>query len=133
MIVKQCKYFTFLCGLPWKGIHLILFAFVFLWWERIKISFQIKIRVKDKVVVEEKMVDLRDVWEETSFQLEKLQSNPKCVKQEQDGLKHRRAPPYKLTFNPDIVHIIPPGENYSTKQSSALFGEERKTLVSLLD
>ena len=70
---------------------------------------QIRIKVNDSVVLEEGMIELRDVWEETSFQLERLQSNPDCVQQEQTGLKHRQAPLYKVTFDPDIVHIIPKG------------------------
>ena len=49
------------------------------------------------------MVDLRDIWEETSFNLEKLQANPECVTQEAAGLRQRKEPPYKLTFNPDEV------------------------------
>ena len=44
------------------------------------------------------MVDLRDIWEETSFQLEMFQTNPECVKQETESLRRRTHPPYKLTF-----------------------------------
>ncbi|WAQ99413.1 PUR4-like protein [Mya arenaria] len=57
-----------------------------------------------------RMTDLRDVWEETSFQLELRQANPICVNQEREGLKVRQAPPYRLTFDPDIIHIIPSGK-----------------------
>jgi phosphoribosylformylglycinamidine synthase len=56
------------------------------------------------------MTVLRDVWEETSFQLEIRQANPDCVAQERDGLKNRKQPKYKLTFDPDIVHIVPKGK-----------------------
>lgn len=42
---------------------------------------------------------LRDVWEETSHQLEKLQANPKCVEEEGKGLAERKAPPFKITFD----------------------------------
>lgn len=43
---------------------------------------------------------LRDIWEETSFQLEKLQANPECVIQEQEALSGRHGPAWNLTFEP---------------------------------
>ncbi|KAL3922965.1 MAG: hypothetical protein SGILL_001923 [Bacillariaceae sp.] len=50
--------------------------------------------------IQEKMTVLRDVWEATSFKLEHRQRNPKCVVQEEEGLKSRQAPQWKLTFEP---------------------------------
>jgi phosphoribosylformylglycinamidine synthase len=50
--------------------------------------------------IDDKMTVLRDVWEATSFKLEHRQRNPKCVAQEEEGLKHRQAPKWKLTFDP---------------------------------
>ena len=47
------------------------------------------------------MCELRDVWEETSFMLERRQANPHCVQEEQDALKLRRSPPYTLPFDPN--------------------------------
>ncbi|CAH1793843.1 unnamed protein product [Owenia fusiformis] len=67
---------------------------------------QIKISVGSNVVLDEKMVALRDIWEETSCQLEHLQSNPHTAQQEEEGLKQRVAPPYSLTFDP-AVKVIP--------------------------
>jgi phosphoribosylformylglycinamidine synthase len=55
----------------------------------------------DKPVLEAKMTELRDVWEATSFQLEKRQRNPICVAQEQKGLKSRKAPQWSLSFTPE--------------------------------
>lgn len=52
------------------------------------------------------MTDLRDAWEETSFELEKLQANPVCVQQEMQDLKHRKLrPAWKVTFDPDAVQL----------------------------
>jgi phosphoribosylformylglycinamidine synthase len=42
----------------------------------------------------------RDVWEATSFQLEKRQRDPACVAQEESGLKWRQSPQWKLTYEP---------------------------------
>lgn len=44
--------------------------------------------------------DLRALWEDTSFQLERLQANEMCVKQEEEGLGKRTQPYFKLTFDP---------------------------------
>jgi hypothetical protein len=43
---------------------------------------------------------LRDVWEATSFELEKLQSAEATRAQEQAGLKARTAPKWDLTYTP---------------------------------
>ena len=55
-----------------------------------------------EVVLKESVRALHAVWEETSYQLERLQQNPDCA--EQEWLSHQ-APagtsPYRLTFDPD--------------------------------
>ena len=71
---------------------------------------QINISIDGSTVLEDKMVVLRDIWEETSFQLERLQTNPDCVCQEQEGLSKRRDPAYHVPFEPDRVHIVPEGK-----------------------
>jgi phosphoribosylformylglycinamidine synthase len=53
--------------------------------------------------VNDKMTVLRDVWEATSFKLEHRQRNPKCVIQEEEGLKHRKAPQWELTYEPSLT------------------------------
>ena len=63
----------------------------------------IKVSVDDIVVLEEKMITLRDVWEATSFQLARLQSNPKCVTVEESQLSSRKTPAYSLSFTPAIT------------------------------
>jgi phosphoribosylformylglycinamidine synthase len=42
----------------------------------------------------------RDVWESTSFAMEKRQCAAECVAQEEKGLTSRQDPPYKLTYVP---------------------------------
>jgi len=51
-------------------------------------------------ILHDSMVELRDVWEATSFELEMRQKNPKCIVQEKSGLKSRKTPPLKLSFTP---------------------------------
>jgi phosphoribosylformylglycinamidine synthase len=51
-------------------------------------------------VLDEDLLELHDVWEATSFQLERLQCSVPCVEEEERGMKTRRDPPYKLSFTP---------------------------------
>ena len=67
------------------------------------VFLKVSISINGTEVVAEKMSSLRDIWEATSVQLEQRQANPACVLQEADGLKHRVAPPYKLTFDPSAL------------------------------
>ncbi|ONK57165.1 uncharacterized protein A4U43_C10F17270 [Asparagus officinalis] len=46
---------------------------------------------------------LRDLWEETSFQLEGLQRLASCVKSEKEGLKSRVTPSWELSFTPKVT------------------------------
>lgn len=63
------------------------------------------------VVLEEPVGQLRAVWEETSFQLERLQAEPRCVAEEEQGLRERTGPSYCLppTF-PRVSVPHEPGE-----------------------
>jgi phosphoribosylformylglycinamidine synthase len=67
---------------------------------RTVIEPEVRIAVNGSEVLSADMRDLRDLWEATSFRLELEQANPDCVAAEQDGLRHRTAPPYALSFIP---------------------------------
>jgi phosphoribosylformylglycinamidine synthase len=72
----------------------------------------ISIKIGDEApCVEGKMTEFRDVWEATSFHLEKRQRNPECVVQEEEGLKHRQTPQWSLSFTPK-----PTDENVMSSQ-----------------
>jgi phosphoribosylformylglycinamidine synthase len=58
-----------------------------------------KVIANGTMVLNDSVSSLRDVWEATSFQLERLQANPVCVEMEEENLKLRKAPQYKLTFS----------------------------------
>lgn len=62
--------------------------------------FQIIVRVDGEEVLKAPLPSLRALWEDTSFQLERLQANEICVKQEEEGLAKRTQPYFKLTFDP---------------------------------
>ncbi|XP_041521623.1 phosphoribosylformylglycinamidine synthase isoform X2 [Microtus oregoni] len=56
----------------------------------------VRVSVNGTAVVEEPVGQLRALWEETSFQLELLQAEPRCVEEEKQGLKERTGPRYCL-------------------------------------
>ncbi|XP_057489366.1 probable phosphoribosylformylglycinamidine synthase, chloroplastic/mitochondrial isoform X2 [Actinidia eriantha] len=65
---------------------------------------------------------LRDMWEETSFQLEKFQRLASCVDLEKEGLKSRHTPSWALSFTPKFT-----GEKYmaaNSKPKVAVIREE---------
>ncbi len=70
---------------------------------------EVRIAVAGRPVLSAPMRGLRDTWEATSFELERLQADPACVEQERWGLSRRHAPAYRLTFQPaptapEILH-----------------------------
>lgn len=70
-----------------------------------------RVCVDGQEVLKEPLPELRALWEDTSFQLERLQANEMCVKQEEEGLAKRTQPYFKLTFDPcEIPDFIPLGE-----------------------
>lgn len=66
----------------------------------------VRVCVDGLEVLKESLPDLRGLWEDTSFQLECLQANELCVRQEQEGLSKRTQPYFKLTFNPSDMPAI---------------------------
>lgn len=68
--------------------------------------FQVSVRVDGEVVLKEPLPNLRAIWEDTSFQLERLQANEICVKQEEEGLAKRTQPYFKLTFDPSEMPSV---------------------------
>ncbi|GLT89069.1 hypothetical protein SLE2022_070700 [Rubroshorea leprosula] len=60
----------------------------------------IELKVDGISHLDEKTSLLRDMWEDTSFQLEKLQRLASCVELEKEGLKFRHEPSWKLSFTP---------------------------------
>ena len=66
---------------------------------------RVKVSVNGAVVLDEDEKALHDLWEATSFELDKLQSNPACAEQEQEGMKKRHKPTWKLTYEPRVSMV----------------------------
>ena len=85
---------------------------------------------REGVVLDEDMRVLRDIWEETSHQLNMLQTNPECILEEKEAIYDRQGPSYKITFTPEQTPLIPPhpplikGGKGGIKPSVAIIREE---------
>jgi phosphoribosylformylglycinamidine synthase len=51
-------------------------------------------------VLNEDMRVLRDLWEETSYRLDRLQKNPDCIEEEKKSIYDRKGPSFALSFVP---------------------------------
>ncbi|KAK6933134.1 Phosphoribosylformylglycinamidine synthase, N-terminal [Dillenia turbinata] len=82
----------------------------------------VEVKVDGIAYLNEEMSLLRDMWEDTSFQLEKFQRLASCVDSEREGLKSRHEPLWKLSFTPKYTD-----ERYmasTTKPKVAVIREE---------
>ncbi|KAJ7516913.1 hypothetical protein O6H91_21G004200 [Diphasiastrum complanatum] len=61
---------------------------------------QVNMSINGELCISETTAYLRDLWEETSFALERYQCLESCVVEEQQGLKKRTSPSWKLPFTP---------------------------------
>jgi phosphoribosylformylglycinamidine synthase len=61
---------------------------------------RITIQYNNETVLAESMQELRQIWEETSYQLERLQMNPDCAVEEKQNIYDRPGPLYSLSFSP---------------------------------
>ncbi|OAY38594.1 probable phosphoribosylformylglycinamidine synthase, chloroplastic/mitochondrial [Manihot esculenta] len=75
-------------------------------------SQMIELKVDSVTHLNEETSILRDMWEETSFHLEKFQRLVSCVDMEKEGLKSRHEPYWKLSFIPSFTE-----EKYMTATS----------------
>jgi phosphoribosylformylglycinamidine synthase len=64
----------------------------------------VELAFNSKVVLLEQTRELLKAWDETSYQIERIQANPRCVDQERKSLDMKPlTKPYYLSFNPDVV------------------------------
>ncbi|MEK7493794.1 MAG: phosphoribosylformylglycinamidine synthase, partial [Patescibacteria group bacterium] len=83
---------------------------------------RIRIEYNHASVLNEDMRVLRQQWEETSYQIERLQMNPVCAEEEKKNIFARTGPQYAVSFSPK-----PTSENILTaahKPKVAILREE---------
>ncbi|CAB3243480.1 unnamed protein product [Arctia plantaginis] len=64
---------------------------------------EVTVKMNGEKVLDTKLIDVFRMWEETSYQLERLQANSECVSQEWKGLEKRKGVTYKVTFDPTLA------------------------------
>ena len=95
----------------------------------------VTIQFNGELVLDDPMILLRQWWEETSYQLERLQMNPECADAEKINTMDRKGPEYHLSFTPEVtaptilqkadkpkvIILRDEGSNSDREMSSALF------------
>ncbi|RLU21996.1 hypothetical protein DMN91_006375 [Ooceraea biroi] len=61
---------------------------------------EVIVKVHDELVLSTKVIDSMNIWEETSYQLERHQMNVTCAMEEFSNLRERTVPAYRLSFDP---------------------------------
>jgi phosphoribosylformylglycinamidine synthase len=88
-----------------------------------RIKIDISINNSDAITIfDQDMKDLRALWEETSYQIDRLQANPDCVEEEKMAIYDRKGPEYKLSFEPEETPEI--WIKRDTKPEVAIIREE---------
>ncbi|KAF4520706.1 hypothetical protein B566_EDAN012493 [Ephemera danica] len=82
----------------------------------------VTISVNNELVVEDQLSLLFHAWEETSFQLELLQCDQNCARQENEQLKIRQGPKYILSF--DLKNAPKPLKPLNSPPKVAVLREE---------
>jgi phosphoribosylformylglycinamidine synthase len=95
----------------------------------------VRVGCAGRELLNENVCDLRDVWEETSFQLDRLQADPDCVEEERAGLCRRAGPTFKMQYSvestptevleredkPRVAVVREEGSNGDREMTSAFF------------
>lgn len=83
---------------------------------------EIRLSYNDELIYQEDMLKLRDIWEETSFRLDRLQANPDCVEEERKAVYGRKGISYKIIpLEYSTVNII---TSKNAKPAVAIIREE---------
>ncbi|XP_071647655.1 phosphoribosylformylglycinamidine synthase isoform X6 [Temnothorax longispinosus] len=69
-------------------------------------SSKIVVKVRNEIVLSTTVIDSMNIWEETSYQLERYQTNIICALEEFSSLRERTIPAYCLGFDPVRSHSI---------------------------
>ncbi len=62
---------------------------------------QIRLSYDGSLLLAEDMRLLRDLWQETSFQIERIQSYPKCAEMERSALRDPKGLQFRIGFTPE--------------------------------
>jgi phosphoribosylformylglycinamidine synthase len=86
-----------------------------------------------RTVLDEDMRVLRDLWEETSYHLDRLQADPDCVDEERKVNFYRKGPQYVLTFTPQNTPSSPGNPPAPPLEKGGKGGFEKRGVEELMD
>ncbi|XP_026328258.1 phosphoribosylformylglycinamidine synthase [Hyposmocoma kahamanoa] len=92
---------------------------------------EVVIKVNGEKVLNTSLIDVFRMWEETSYQLERLQANSDCIKQEWNGLEKRKGATYKVTFDPTAAVVKTKSIKVAVLREEGTNGD-REMIASLL-
>ncbi|KAG5320947.1 PUR4 synthase, partial [Acromyrmex heyeri] len=97
---------------------------------------EVVVKVRNEIVLSTTVIDSMSIWEETSYQLERRQTNVTCALEEFSRLRERTVPAYRLGFDP--VRSRPILKNIAERVKVAVIREEgingdREMAASLLE
>ncbi len=88
-------------------------------------SFDVTIRTNSKIILQESLVDLRQAWSETSFQMQSIRDNADCAQQENDLLNDKTNPGLHVNLSFDHnVDISAPYINLDARPRVAILREQ---------
>ncbi|XP_049866264.1 phosphoribosylformylglycinamidine synthase [Pectinophora gossypiella] len=92
---------------------------------------QVVVKVNGENVLDTTLIDVYRMWEETSYQLECLQANSDCVRQEWQGLEKRKGVTYNVTFDPSAAVVKTKSIRVAVLREEGTNGD-REMIASLL-
>ncbi|XP_041976671.1 phosphoribosylformylglycinamidine synthase isoform X2 [Aricia agestis] len=92
---------------------------------------EVVVKVNGKLVFESTLIKVFRMWEETSYQLECLQANSECVKQEWNGLEKRKGVKYNVTFDPSAAILKTKSVRVAVLREEGINGD-REMIASLM-
>ncbi|XP_018052547.1 PREDICTED: phosphoribosylformylglycinamidine synthase isoform X3 [Atta colombica] len=96
---------------------------------------EVIVKVGNEIVLSTTVIDSMSIWEETSYQLERRQTNVTCAMEEFSRLRERTVPAYRLDFDPVRSPIL---KDIAERVKVAVIREEgingdREMAASLLE
>ncbi|CAG4937766.1 unnamed protein product [Colias eurytheme] len=92
---------------------------------------EVIVKVNGQKVLDSKLINVFRMWEETSYQLECLQANSECIKQEWDGLENRKGVTYSVSFDPSAAIVKTKSVKVAVLREEGTNGD-REMIASLM-
>ncbi|XP_023939163.2 phosphoribosylformylglycinamidine synthase [Bicyclus anynana] len=92
---------------------------------------KVVVKVNGELVLNTKLINVYRMWEETSYQLECLQANSDCIKQEWNGLANRKGATNNVTFDPSVGVVKTKSVKVAVVREEGINGD-REMIASLM-